>query len=67
MRAHLLLLPLLACAAPAIAQSAPRPPQIPPQLLDPATADRLTDGMQALSKALLDIRVGELRAALEGR
>ena len=63
MRAHLLILPLLACAAPALAQPAPPPPQ----LLDPATADRLADGMQALSEALLDIRVGELQAAIEGR
>jgi hypothetical protein len=66
MRAHLLILPLLACAAPALAQPAPPPPP-PPQLLDPATADRLADGMQALSEALLDIRVGELQAAIEGR
>jgi hypothetical protein len=63
MRAHLLILPLLACAWPAVAQPA-APPQ---QLFDPATADRLADGMQALSKALLDIRVGELQAAIEGR
>lgn len=68
MRIGLTLVPLALCAAPAIAQPAPAPaPQIPPQLLDPAMADRLADSMQAMSKALLDIRVGELQAAVEGR
>jgi hypothetical protein len=66
MRKILLLLPLFGLAAPAIAQPAP-PPQLPPELTDPATADRLADAMQGLSQALLDLRVGEVRAALEGR
>ena len=66
MRKILLLLPFLGFAAPAIAQPAP-PPQLPPELTDPATADRLADAMQGLSQALLDLRVGEVRAALEGR
>ncbi|MEA3081905.1 MAG: hypothetical protein QOD54_1573 [Sphingomonadales bacterium] len=66
MRKILLLLPLFGFAAPAIAQPAP-PPQLPPELTDPATADRLADAMQGLSQALLDLRVGEVRAALEGR
>ena len=35
--------------------------------LDPATAQRLAVTMQALSKAFLDVRVGELKAAAEGR
>src|SRR5439155_20121947 len=43
------------------------PPQLPPQLTDPALADRLANAAQGLSKALLDIRVGELKAAAEGR
>jgi hypothetical protein len=71
MRTSLLLLPLLGFASPALAQAAPPPPppplQIPPQLMDPAAVDRLADGMQALSKALLDLKVGGLQAALEGR
>lgn len=68
MRIGLMLVPLALCAAPALAQpEPPPPPQMPPQLLDPATADRLADGMQALSRALLDIRVGELQAAIQGR
>jgi ABC-type transporter Mla subunit MlaD len=64
MRKTLFLLPLLGFATPALAQPAP---QLPPELTDPATADRLADAMQGLSQALLDLRVGEVRAALEGR
>jgi hypothetical protein len=64
MRKNLFLLPLICVSAPAIAQPAP---QLPPELTDPATADRLADAMQGLSQALLDMRVGEVRAALEGR
>jgi hypothetical protein len=71
MRTSLVLLPLSLCAAPALAQPVPPPPppvlQLPPELTDPATADRLTDAMQSLSQALLDMRVGNLRAALQGR
>ena len=66
MRKTLFLLPLLCASAPALAQPA-SPPGLPPELTDPATADRLADAMQGLSQALLDIRVGEVRAALEGR
>jgi hypothetical protein len=65
MRKILIALPLLLCAAPALAQEAP--PGIPPELTDPATAHRLAGTMQALSQALLNIRVGEIRAGLEGR
>src|SRR6185503_11221913 len=68
MRISLILLPLSLCAAPALAQ--PVPPaimQLPPELTDPATADRLTDAMQSLSQALLDMRVGNIKAAIEGR
>jgi hypothetical protein len=70
MRISLVLLPLSLCAAPALAQPIPPPPppaQLPPELTDPATADRLTEAMQSLSQALLDMRVGNLRAALQGR
>src|SRR6184192_3850501 len=65
MRKSLILLPLLLCAAPALAQSPA--PQLPPQLADPALADRLANAAQLLSKALLEVRVGELKAAAEGR
>ena len=64
MRNSLILLPLLLVATPAVAQSAP---QLPPELTDPATAQKLTNAMQALSTAFLNLRVGEVRAALEGR
>ena len=66
MRKTLILLPLLLCASPAFAQEAP-PPQLPPELTDPATFQRLAGQMQALSQALLDVRVGGVEAALEGR
>jgi hypothetical protein len=64
MRKILIALPLLLSAAPAPAQPAP---QLPPQLTDPRTAQKLTGAMQALSQALLNVRVGEVKAALEGR
>jgi hypothetical protein len=67
----LLAIALLA-AAPAAAPApvAPPPPpvvQLPPQLTDPATGDRLADTMEALSHAILDLPVGEIQAAVEGR
>jgi len=64
MRTSLALIPLLAIAGPAMA--AP-PPQLPPQLTDPATAQRLTNVMQALSNAFLNAKVGGVEAAIEGR
>jgi hypothetical protein len=74
MRAGLILLSLSLSAAPAFAQSAapaapaePNAIQLPPDFADPATAGRLTDAMQSMSQALLDLRVGRLRAALQGR
>jgi hypothetical protein len=59
----LILLPLLMSATPAFAQA----PEVPRELTDPATADRIAGGIQAMSQALLDLRVGELQAAVEGR
>ena len=71
MRKSLILLPLFFCAAPAIAQSAAPPhgeiAQVERVLADPATADRLTNVVQALSNAVLDLRIGQLQAAVEGR
>jgi hypothetical protein len=64
MRKCLIILPLLLVATPAVAQPMP---QLPPELTDPATAQKLTNAMQELSRALLDVRVGGVRAALEGR
>jgi len=70
MRTTLVLLSLSMCAAPAFAQPAPpQEPQaqLPPELTDPANADKLADAMQGLSQAMLDLKVGEVQAALEGR
>jgi hypothetical protein len=67
MRTRFVLLPLILCTTPAVAQQSANAVQLPPELTDPATADRLADAMQALSKVLLDMKVGEVRAALEGR
>jgi len=64
MRKSLIILPFLLTSSPAFAQAVP---QLPPELTDPATAQRLTNSMQALSSALLNMRVGEVAAALEGR
>jgi hypothetical protein len=66
MHKSLIILPLLLCASPALAQQAP-PPMLPPELADPATAQRIAGTVQALSDALLNVRVGGIRAALEGR
>lgn len=67
MRKSLFLLSLLAMGAPAIGQTPAEPTRVPPQLTDPATAEKLANAMEALSKAFLDLRVGELQAAVEGR
>jgi hypothetical protein len=69
MRTAFALLPLLMAAAP-VAAAAPQQqpqPQVPPQLSDPAMVDRLSGTMQAMSRAFLDLPVGEIEAAVEGR
>jgi hypothetical protein len=69
----LILVPLLLSASPALAQAAPPPPapvqaqEIQRVLNDPAMVDRMTNVMQALSKAFLDMPVGGIEAAVEGR
>ncbi|HEX6072452.1 MAG TPA: hypothetical protein VFY95_05535 [Sphingomicrobium sp.] len=72
MRIQSILAPLLLCASPALAQApAAAAPQAPDEmqrvLADPAMADRLDNMMQALSKAVLDLPVGDVQAAVEGR
>jgi hypothetical protein len=64
MRKTLILLPLLFAASPALAQPAP---QLPPELTDPATAQKLANAAHALSQSFLNVRIGEVQAALEGR
>jgi len=66
MRALLFALPLMMAATPALA--APKgTPQIPSELSDPAMADKLSRMMGPLTKALLDMPIGELEAAVAGR
>ena len=71
MRSVLILLPLAAMASPAFAQFAPPPPPqvmpLPPAMTDSRLADRITDAMSAMSKAFLNLPVGEIEAAMEGR
>ena len=72
MRAFQLILPLALVASPALAQPAApaAPPEtmaVPPQLTDPAMAEQLGGMMQAMSKAILNLPVGEIQAAAEGR
>ena len=69
MRALLIALPALLVAAPLAAQTPPPPAdrRIPPELSDPAVADKLARAMVPLSRALMDLPIGELEAAIEGR
>ena len=66
MRFLLIALPLTLIATPAMAQPA-RAPELPRELTDPAMADKLGKMAGALSRALLDLNVGEVQAAVEGR
>jgi hypothetical protein len=72
MRLSFALIPLLISATPALAQepAAPAsasPVEVPRELTDPATANKLANAMQALSKAFLDLPIGDVQAAMEGR
>ena len=67
MRSLWIALPLMLAATPAVAQQAPAGRQLPPELSDPAMADKLTRAMVPLSRALMDLPIGELEAAMEGR
>ena len=66
MRLLLIALPLALVATPAMAQRT-NSPQLPRELTDPAMADKLGKMAGALSRALLDLNVGEVQAAVEGR
>jgi len=65
MRILLIALPLALTATPAVAQ--PPAPELPPVLTDPAMADRLGHTVGALTRSLMDLPVGEVEAAIEGR
>jgi len=66
MRLLLIALPLAIFATPAMAQRS-NAPELPRELTDPATADKLGKMAGALSRALLDLNVGEIEAAVQGR
>lgn len=61
----LIVIPLLILAAPAAA--APDTSGLEQALRDPATAQRIDRSLSALTDALLDLKVGGVKAALEGR
>ena len=66
MRAAFLFVPILIAASPAAA--APRDvPQIPPELSDPRMADQLGRVAGVLTRSLMNLPVGEMEAAIEGR
>lgn len=67
MRQFLIAFALAGIAAPAMAAPAPEDIRIPPELTDPSTIDKLERMNQALARALLDLRVGEIEAAAQGR
>ncbi|URD59822.1 hypothetical protein M8312_08330 [Sphingomonas sp. KRR8] len=70
-----ILFATLGIASPALAQPypyAPPPPppgaaQLPPEIASGEFVDRMQPVVRALSHALLDMPVGELEAAVEGR
>ena len=64
MRRYIAILLAATAATPAAAQPAPA---IPPEISDPSVADKLGNVMQSLSNAFLNLPVGEVEAALEGR
>ena len=67
MRPYLLTLGLALIAAPALAAPQPEEIRIPPELTDPQLIERLTNVTDTLSRALLELPVGEIEAAAEGR
>src|SRR5436305_3385265 len=67
MRRAVLFIPLLLSAIPAFAQEGPPAIQLPRELTDPEAQMRLAGTLQALSKAVMNMRVGDVSAALEGR
>ena len=65
----LLILPLLSLATPGLAQTYPMPSPIPlpPRMMDPALPSQLSRIAGALTHSFMNIPVGELEAAIEGR
>ena len=69
MKALLLFVPALLMATPAAASPKDEPEfgEVMRTLNDPRMADQFATMAQALSKALLNMPVGEIQAAIEGR
>jgi len=70
MRAIALLLPFAFAATPALAAEPGAQGgqiQIPHELTDPATGEKLGKMARVLTRALMDMPVGEVQAAVEGR
>ena len=66
MRWIIFALPLLSLAAP-LAAAPTRAPQLPPELSDPQMADQLGRVAGVLTRSLMNLPVGEIEAAVEGR
>ena len=67
MRAFYALLPLAVMAAPALAAPADEEVRIPAELTDPAMAATLGKMLGGLTRAMMDMPIGEMQAAVEGR
>ena len=66
MRPFLIALPLALAATPAVAApEADR--QIPSEISDPAMADKLSNMLGPLMRAMMDMPLGEMEAAIAGR
>ena len=67
MRAFYALLPLAVMASPALAARADEEVRIPTELTDPAMAATLGKVLGSLTKAMMDMPIGEVQAAVAGR
>ena len=68
MRLLLIAIPLTLIASPALATPHyNQAPQLPRQLTDPAMADQMGRAAGALTRALMNLPIGEIQAAIEGR
>src|SRR4051794_31187775 len=65
MRAPFPMLAAVLFASPALAAQTPAPP--PHALIDPRAIDRVGDMVGAVSHALMNVPIGEVEAAAEGR
>ena len=67
MRAAVMIVPLLIATAPAVAAPPQPAPHIPRELADPRMADQLGRVAGTLTRSLMNLPVGEMEAAIEGR